>query len=66
MADDQWARVAEILHDFGFPGSKFDIVKHARIRQADEATLGLLAGLPVTVYRNLADVRTAVSRDPAA
>jgi len=66
MADDQWGRVAEVLHDFGFPGSKFDIVKHARIRHADEATLRLLESLPVTVYRNLTEVRSAVSRDPAA
>ena len=66
MADEQWGRVAEVLHDFGFPGSKFDIVKHARIRQADEATLRLLTDLPVTVYRNLTEVRSAVSQDPAA
>ena len=66
MAEDQWSRVAEVLGDFGFPASKFDIVKHARLRCADEETLRLLTGLPVTVYRNLADVRGAVPLDPAA
>ena len=65
MADDQWSRVAGVLGDFGFPASKFDLVKHARIRGADEQTLRLLAALPVTVYRNLTDVRSAMPLDPA-
>jgi hypothetical protein len=62
MEKREWDEVAAVLRDVDFPANRQDIVNHARQRQADEQVLAVLGDLPVGVFRNLVDVRTAADR----
>ncbi|WP_250002961.1 DUF2795 domain-containing protein [Actinoplanes sp. M2I2] len=57
MDSTEWAEVAETLRAAGYPANRQDLLNHARSQTGDSHLLGLIADLPLGVYRNLVDVR---------
>ncbi|MDG4825365.1 DUF2795 domain-containing protein [Asanoa sp. WMMD1127] len=64
MEKKRWEAVAAVLRDAGFPVNRQDLVNHARLQGADDATLWLIRQLPIGVYRNLVEVRDRAERLP--
>jgi hypothetical protein len=59
MDAQQWDAIAAVLRTAQFPANRQDLINHARGQGADDDTVARLQDLPVTVYRNLVDVRDA-------
>jgi hypothetical protein len=66
MDAQQWDALAAVLRTAQYPANRQDLINHARVRGADDDAVAWLQELPVTVYRNLVDVRDAARRRPAA
>ena len=59
MDAQQWDALAAVLRTAQFPANRQDLINHARAQGADDDAEAWLHNLPVTVYRNLIDVRDA-------
>jgi hypothetical protein len=59
MQGTAWSHVQEALGDLEFPATKQEIVAHA-VEMGDNEAARLLRKLPLSRYKDLADVRSAL------